>query len=101
MSASGSVPISAAIAGSEVDVYTPAGDGPFPVVVVSHGAGGDWDTHLVQAKHLASHGYAVLCLEHVGSNRERMGQGLQMMKLSLNTQVILFRIMRISGRQDG
>ena len=63
-----------------IKVHLPLGDGPFPVVVVSHGAGGDWDTHLVQAKHLASHGYAVLCLEHVGSNRERMGQGLQMMK---------------------
>ena len=63
-----------------IKVHLPEGPGPFPVVVVSHGAGGDWDTHFAQAKHLASHGYAVLCLEHVGSNRERMTSGLRLMK---------------------
>jgi predicted dienelactone hydrolase len=50
------------------------------VIVLSHGAGGDWDTHYAQARHLASHGYIVLCLEHVGSNRERMTQGLRLLK---------------------
>ncbi len=55
-----------------VKVHLPAGDGPFAIVLVSHGAGGDWDTHYAQAQHLASHGYAVLCLEHVGSNAERL-----------------------------
>lgn len=63
-----------------VKVHLPEGPGPFPVVVVSHGAGGDWDTHFAQAKHLASYGYVVLCLEHVGSNRERMTSGLRLMK---------------------
>lgn len=63
-----------------IKVHLPEGSGPFPVIVVSHGAGGDWDTHFAQAKHLASHGYAVLCLEHVGSNRERMTSGLRLMK---------------------
>ena len=64
-----------------VKVHLPAGDGPFPVVVVSHGAGGDWDTHFGQAQDLASHGYAVLCLGHVGSDRERLKSGgLRMMK---------------------
>ena len=55
-----------------IKVHLPAGDGPFPVVVVSHGAGGDWDTHFGQAQDLASHGYAVLCVEHVGSDRSRL-----------------------------
>ena len=63
-----------------IKVHLPATGGPSPVVVVSHGAGGDWDTHYAQAQHLASHGYVVLCLEHVGSNRERMTQGLRLMK---------------------
>jgi predicted dienelactone hydrolase len=63
-----------------VKVHAPYGDGPFPIIVLSHGAGGDWDTHHAQAHHLASHGYAVLCIEHVGSNRERMTQGFQLMK---------------------
>jgi len=61
-------------------VHIPGTPGPFPVVILSHGAGGDWDTHFAQAQHLASHGYAVLCLEHTGSNRQRITQGLQLMK---------------------
>jgi predicted dienelactone hydrolase len=63
-----------------IKVHVPATGGPFPVVIVSHGAGGDWDTHYAQAQHLSSHGYVVLCLEHVGSNRERMTQGFRLMK---------------------
>jgi len=64
-----------------IKVHLPAGDGRLPVVVVSHGAGGDWDTHFGQAQHLASHGYAVLCLEHVGSNRAMVAGGFQLMKI--------------------
>ena len=60
-----------------VKVHLPRADGPGPMVVVSHGAGGDWDTHHAQARHLATHGYAVLCIEHVGSNRERMTRGFR------------------------
>lgn len=63
-----------------IKVHLPAGQGPFPVIIVSHGAGGDWDTHFAQAEDLASHGYAVLCLEHVGSNREPLTQGGRAMK---------------------
>ena len=64
-----------------IKVHLPPGAGPFPVVVVSHGAGGDWDTHFGQAQELAANGYAVLCVEHVGSNRDRLRQGgLRMMK---------------------
>lgn len=61
-------------------VHLPTHGGPFPLVVLSHGAGGDWDTHYAQAQHLASHGYVVLCLEHVGSNRERLTQSLRVMQ---------------------
>jgi len=64
-----------------IKVHLPAGDRPVPVVIVSHGAGGDWDTHLGQALHLASHGYAVLCLEHVGSNRAMLAGSFQFMKV--------------------
>jgi predicted dienelactone hydrolase len=58
-----------------VKVHLPADGGRFPVVVVSHGGGGDWDANFAQARHLASHGFAVLCLEHVGSNTGRMTAG--------------------------
>ena len=43
-----------------------------PVVLVSHGAGGSWDANYAQARHLATHGYVVLALEHVGSNTQAL-----------------------------
>lgn len=58
-----------------IKVHLPQGAGPFPVVIVSHGAGGDWDSHAGQNQHLASYGYAVLALEHTGSNTERLRRG--------------------------
>lgn len=56
-------------------LHLPVAEGPFPVVIVSHGAGGNWDANFAQAQHLASHGYAALCLEHDGSNTKRMLAG--------------------------
>ena len=63
-----------------IKVHAPSSDGPCPVIVLSHGAGGDWDTHFAQAQDLAANGYVVLCLEHVGSNRERLTNGFRPMK---------------------
>ena len=63
-----------------IKVHVPQLQGKCPVVVVSHGGGGNWDANFAQANHLASHGYAVLCLEHVGSNTERMKQGIRFME---------------------
>src|SRR5512136_3038222 len=62
-----------------IKVHVPQKQGKCPVVVFSHGGGGNWNANFAQASHLASHGYAVLCLEHVGSNTERMKQGLRFM----------------------
>lgn len=63
-----------------IKMHCPEGATKIPIIVLSHGAGGDWDTHYAQARHLASHGYAVLSLEHVGSNRARMAQGFRPMQ---------------------
>ena len=60
-----------------IKVHLPSWTGPFPVVVLSHGAGGNWDSNHAQARHLASHGYVVLALEHVASNTERMRKGMR------------------------
>lgn len=62
-----------------IKLHMPTSGGPYPVVIISHGAGGNWDTHYAQAKYLASHGYAVLCLEHVGSNTERMKSSIRIL----------------------
>src|SRR5262245_12607680 len=60
-----------------IKVHVPQWTGPFPVVVLSHGAGGNWDSNHAQARHLASHGYVVLALEHPASNSERLRQGMR------------------------
>lgn len=69
-----------------IKVHIPTIGGPYPVIIVSHGAGGNWDTHYAQAQHLASHGYAVLCLEHVGSNTGRLKGGLRFLS-TLNEMI--------------
>lgn len=61
-------------------VHYPLSRENHPVVIISHGAGGDIDTHFAQAKHLASHGYVAICVEHVGSNRGRLTAGLRIVK---------------------
>jgi predicted dienelactone hydrolase len=63
-----------------IKVHVPEGDGPWPVVIVSHGAGGNRDTHFAQAQDLARHGYGVLCLEHPGSNTERMKSSIRIFR---------------------
>jgi predicted dienelactone hydrolase len=60
-----------------IKVHLPTQGGPFPVVVVSHGAGGHWDANFAQAQHLASHGYVVLAVEHVGSNTDVLKRSLR------------------------
>lgn len=52
----------------EMRVYMPRDGGPYPLVIISHSAGGIYDSHRFQAEHLASHGYIVICIEHVDSN---------------------------------
>jgi len=60
-----------------IKVHIPKNGGPYPLIIISHGAGGNWDTHYAQARHLASHGFVVLCVEHTGSNTEKMRDGIR------------------------
>lgn len=52
------------------DLYLPETktEQPLPLIVISHGLGGDLTTFAYLAEHLASHGFAVAVPEHPGSN---------------------------------
>ena len=58
-----------------VFVSFPKGDGPFPVIVFSHGAGGSGDVGFPIVRHWTSHGYVVLCPTHDDSIRLRRRRG--------------------------
>lgn len=49
----------------------PAGE-QSPIVVISHGLSGDRKGFVAVAEHLASHGYAVVALDHPASNRTQL-----------------------------
>ena len=52
-----------------VKVYAPKSDqGPFPVIVFSHGLGGTRDGYEYLGRHWASHGYVCVHLQHLGSD---------------------------------
>ena len=48
-----------------IKVHYPREAGRYPLVVFSHGGGGNREAHLYDAEYLASHGYVCLSLEHV------------------------------------
>jgi predicted dienelactone hydrolase len=47
-----------------------------PLIIFSHGLGGSPDGYRYFSEHLASHGFAVLLLQHVGSDSTTAAQGL-------------------------
>jgi predicted dienelactone hydrolase len=51
-----------------VRLYVPKGDGPFPIIIFSHGLGGSRQGYAYLGKHWASHGYVVVHLQHKGSD---------------------------------
>lgn len=58
----------------EADLYLPlvAPGQRVPVVVVSHGLGANRYSYRYLCQHLASHGFAVIALEHVGSSTRQL-----------------------------
>lgn len=53
-------------------IYYPKKGKDFPLVIMSHGAMGNRKSMIYQAQHVASHGYVVICTEHVFSNFKRL-----------------------------
>ncbi|MGK7918601.1 MAG: alpha/beta hydrolase [Trichodesmium sp.] len=59
---------------SPADIYLPniSGNKLIPVVIISHGLGSDRSSFIYLAEHLASHGFAVIVPEHIGSSAEKI-----------------------------
>ena len=57
-----------------LDLYLPKIETkePLPLIVISHGLGGDLTTFAYLAKHLATHGFAVAVPEHPGSSANQI-----------------------------
>ena len=51
-----------------VKIWHPQGDGPFPVIVFSHGLGGTREGYAFLGKHWASWGYVCVHVQHIGSD---------------------------------
>jgi predicted dienelactone hydrolase len=69
-----------------VTVYSPkGGEGPFPVIVFSHGLGGSRDGYGYLGRYWASYGYVVVHVQHLGSDdsiwqdrdKEKVGKAVQ------------------------
>ncbi len=58
------------------DLYLPqtTSTSPVPVIVISHGVAEDRTTYAYLAEHLASYGFAVATVEHVGGDANRFRQ---------------------------
>lgn len=59
-----------------VKLYVPAGRGPFPVVIHSHGLGGSREGSTVILEQVARAGFLVVALQHPGSDTELLREGL-------------------------
>jgi len=61
--------------------YLPVESGsPVPVVIYSHGGGGTRHTNAMLGRHLASHGFASLHIQHVGSDDRAVRANFRSMK---------------------
>ena len=54
------------------DVYLPSEKLDAPLIIISHGLGGDRKGFVQLSQHLASHGYVVAALDHPGSNTNQL-----------------------------
>jgi predicted dienelactone hydrolase len=59
------------------DIYWPHRTDAAPMVIISHGVGGTRLSFNYLAQHLASYGFVVVVIEHVGSNAQTIGDFFQ------------------------
>jgi predicted dienelactone hydrolase len=80
-----------------IRVYLPAGKGPAPVVLFSHGLGGSREGSAFMGKHWADRGYVCVFLQHPGSdtsvwNNVPLADRLGALKKAANVENFLLRV---------
>jgi Alpha/beta hydrolase of unknown function (DUF1400)/Platelet-activating factor acetylhydrolase, isoform II len=81
------------------DLYLPqtTSNTPVPVIIISHGAAEDRTTYAYLAEHLASYGFAVVTIEHVGGDANRFRQYLSGLAPAPQVNCSNVRAMYLSG----
>lgn len=85
----------------EAGVWTPAGTakGPHPMVIISHGNGGDFRSHTDTAQALAGAGFVVVSLTHTGDNWRDQSRATDVVGRTRQLTVIVdFMLERWEGR---
>jgi predicted dienelactone hydrolase len=68
-------------------IYYPKGDGPYPVIIFSHGLGGTRENYEYLGSYWAAHGYVSVHLQHIGSDDAVWrGGGMQAMARAANAK---------------
>ncbi|NEQ47315.1 MAG: alpha/beta fold hydrolase [Leptolyngbya sp. SIOISBB] len=86
---------------SIADLYMPQNAaGSVPVIVISHGMAANRQTFVYLAEHLASHGYAVVAIDHVDTNTEKFHRFLTGLEGAPDPQSLLHRPRDVSAVLD-
>ena len=78
----------------------PAGNGPVPLVLFSHGLGGGLGAGSLWAQAWAAAGIATLHLQHAGSDLAVMRQGLQALKRAASPEQLRARVLDVKAVLD-
>ena len=82
-------------------IYYPKGDGPFPIIVFSHGLGGTREGYEYLGTYWSAHGYVSVHLQHIGSDDSVWrGGGMQAMARAANGKNSLDRAADVSFAID-
>lgn len=85
---------------SIADLYLPNRSADVPVIVISHGVASNRQTFTYLAKHLVSHGYAVVAVDHADTTTEKFSRFLAGLEGPPDSQSLLHRPKDISAVLD-
>ncbi|BCM89248.1 hypothetical protein IAD21_01093 [Abditibacteriota bacterium] len=85
-----------------VKIYFPKGNGPFPVIMFSHGLGGTREMYQYLGSYWAAHGFVAVHLQHIGSDDSvwRGGVDRQNLMGAMSSKNALDRVRDVSFAID-